>query len=305
MKKSILTLFALGLLAALLAPGQSGAAKPTCQVIVRGGGHFTTLQPAVDAAPTGGTVSVKGTCVGTAAITKNLTIIGQAAGGFGRATLDGGGDGPVLALSPPPNPFTLCGETRPVVHLANLTITNGLSAGNPFPGDVGGGILACGTLSLDHVTVTGNSAWQGGGIVVAGSLTATDSTISNNHADSGEPGGILGEGGGGIFIWAPSTATLTNTVVSGNTTNGLGGGIYQDIETQVTLAGTTRIAANTAPSGGGVWMDLGAMISCLDATVITDNTAGGITLDPDFNTHTGCVAGVNVVGNTPYDINDS
>jgi hypothetical protein len=303
MKKPIVAAILLATVAVFV-PAESHGAKPSCVINTRGaGGRFATLQEAVDEASPGATITVKGTCVGTTAITKNLAIVGEAAGGYGPPTLDGGGDGPVMALSPPPNPFSLCGEARPTVMLRNLTITNGLSADNPFPGDVGGGILACGALTLDRVTLSGNSAWQGGGIVLAGTLIATDSTISDNHADGGDPGGLLGEGGGGIFIWARSTATLINTSISGNTTNGFGGGIYQDIQTQVTLGGTTNVSGNTAPTGGGVWMDLGGMISCLDASTVTDNTAGGIVLDPIFNTHTGCVAGANVAGNTPYDIN--
>ena len=53
------------------------AGRPTCLVTNAGGGGYRTLQSAVDAASAGDTLKVKGTCVGTTTISKNLTVDGQ------------------------------------------------------------------------------------------------------------------------------------------------------------------------------------------------------------------------------------
>ena len=65
------------------------------------------------------------------------------------------------------------------------------------------------TATLSGCTVTGNEAGTQGGGISATTVTMTDSTVSGNEADSG---------GGGIV--ATSTATLTRSTVSGNTTLG-------------------------------------------------------------------------------------
>jgi hypothetical protein len=296
----ILTTGLLALAGALTAPLAAGrpaalatplaAGRPTCLVTnTAGGGGFRTLQAAVDAASAGDTLKVKGTCVGTTTISKNLSVSGQTNPAFGAPTLDGGGSGPVVTV-------------RATVAINNLTIRNGDTVAAPFPGDQGGGIFNDGTLTLTGVTVTANSAWEGGGIFnwLNGTVTLIDTAVTGNHADGGEAGGVLGKGGGGIFNWANGTVTLIDSTVSGNTSaGGSGGGIYEDLEASVTLRGTSSITGNSADVGGGIFITY-AMVTCLDADSITGNLGGGIAGYGE--TLVGCVAGVNVTGNLPFDI---
>lgn len=272
-------------------PATLTAGRPTCLVTnPGGGGGYRTLQAAVDAASAGDTLKVKGTCVGTTTIGKNLTVDGQSNSAFGAPTLDGGGSGPVVTA-------------RATVAINNLTIRNGNTVAAPFPGDQGGGIFNDGTLTLTGVTVMANSAWEGGGIFnwAGGTVTLIDSAVTGNHADGGEAGGVLGKGGGGIFNWAGGTVTLTDSTVSGNTSaGGWGGGIYEDLEASVTLRGSSSISGNSADAGGGIFITY-AMVTCLDGSSITGNLVGG-GIAGYGETVVGCVAGGNVSGNLPFDI---
>ena len=117
--------------------------------------------------------------------------------------------------------------------LSNLRITGGnvagtFGGGGIIYGDSNGG----GTLTLNGVTVEGNtaSAGPGGGIAsgARGNLVVTNSTIANNTASS------TGSGeGGGIYFLAqgPEQLTITNSTISGNraaraAAAAVGGGLY-------------------------------------------------------------------------------
>lgn len=132
------------------------------------------------------------------------------------------------------------------VVLSGITISGG--SGN------GGGVFNAGTLTLDRVTVSGNSCGSlnggpsaGGGIwnYTDATLTVNDSTISGNSALGSS---FYGPGlGGGIANYG--TLTLTNSTVSGNLANyGFGGGVYNS--GTLTLESST-ISGNTASAGGG------------------------------------------------------
>ena len=102
-------------------------------------------------------------------------------------------------------------------------------------------------MSLTSVTVSGNSAGGqlGGGILNQGTLTLTNSTVSGNSSTfSTSPLG--GTGGGGIHNDNSGTMTLINSTVSGNT----GGGIRSD--GTMTMTNST-VSGNTAEfSGDGI-----------------------------------------------------
>ncbi len=102
------------------------------------------------------------------------------------------------------------------VNISGLTISNG----GPAADSDGGGILNNGTLTLDSVALSGNSATgtgQGGGISngVEATLTINNSTLSGNSAS----------GGGGLFN-NNGTVTITSSTFSSNSAGG-GGGEYQ------------------------------------------------------------------------------
>ncbi|MER7468999.1 hypothetical protein [Streptomyces sp. NPDC097981] len=101
------------------------------------------------------------------------------------------------------------------------------------------------TLTLNHSTVSGNTATtNAGGILnTGGSLTLDHSTVSGNTA---------GQDGGGIFNDGGGTTALTSSTVVRNTANGgpvSGGGIFNASGT-VTLDGSrvrNNIPDNCAP----------------------------------------------------------
>lgn len=215
----LLALATVALGTALFVPSAS-AVETQCGVRdVRTGLSFGTLKQAVEAATTGDTLDVKGTCEGDTVLTKPLTIAGEAPPNYGPPTLQG-------------RPT----ETEAVVRVLNgtpvtitgLTVTGG--AGN-------GGISNEGPLTLANSAVTGNA----GGITNNGggaSLALTSSTVSNNHAAFG-----------GITNFEGSV-TLTNSTVSGNTANvQWGGGIWTNFGGVVTLNGST-VSGNRAQGGG-------------------------------------------------------
>ena len=114
----------------------------------------------------------------------------------------------------------------------------------------GGGVANEGTLTLEAVVITENTAGGGAGIWNKGTVTVVASTISNNTTGSDEEAGFgCAAGGGiktvdglvelidttisenaalsraaGIHIGCASTVVLTNTTISGNTVTGWGGG---------------------------------------------------------------------------------
>ncbi len=147
--------------------------------------------------------------------------------------------------------------------LSNLRVTGG-SVGGTF----GGGGIICGdsngagTLTLNGVTVDGNTATQGPGGGIAsgarGNLTITNSTISNNTASSTSSG----EGGGVYFLaQGPEQLTITNSTISGNragrTGANVGGGVYASAIGGATTIQRTHFVNNRAadtlraPTGQG------------------------------------------------------
>jgi hypothetical protein len=90
-----------------------------------------------------------------------------------------------------------------------LTLNNVTVRGNSA--STGGGIFNYGTVTINNSTISGNSTdGAGGGISNSGTVTLTNSTVAGNSADS-----IPGGGG----IWNDGVVTLNNSTVSGNSAN--------------------------------------------------------------------------------------
>jgi hypothetical protein len=127
---------------------------------------------------------------------------------------------------------------NPTVVIADLTVANGWTYGSP-----GGGIsVAGGALTLDHVTLSGNSAvgedrsdslydaggnGLGGGLYVQGATVTLDlCTVSGNSAWGGT-GGDVGRGGvgagGGLFV-SGGMVYVNQSIVEGNLAGGGDGG---------------------------------------------------------------------------------
>src|SRR5467141_837371 len=137
-------------------------------------------------------------------ITGDLTLTGA---GTASTIIDGGGVDRVLDIDP--------SGVGVSVTISNLTVRGGGNAAGQ-PSQAGGGIRNRGTLSLNNVTVSGNSANSGGGGVYnsGGTATLVNVTLGDNTATLG--GGISNPAG---------TATLTNTLVANSTGGNCNGAI--------------------------------------------------------------------------------
>ena len=96
-----------------------------------------------------------------------------------------------------------------------MSLTDSTVSGNSSVAHGGGGIFnnSNGTLTLERVTISQNATpdfFNGGGIWNNGNISVTDSTISGNTSNN-SIGGIANQG----------TAAMTNTTVSGNIGTGI------------------------------------------------------------------------------------
>ena len=144
-----------------------------------------------------------------------------------------------------------------IAQSGDLTLTDVIVSGNSMARGSGGGIAnrgdpvarIFGTIRLNRVTVSDNSAEQGGGVATGNGANAflTNTTISDNTATS--------NGGGFINL---GTATLTNVTLSGN----------------------------SAPAGGGGVVTFGPMPGAMSAsttlrnTIVADSAGGNCLLPP-------------------------
>jgi predicted outer membrane repeat protein/parallel beta-helix repeat protein len=190
---------------------------------------------------------------------------------------------------------------------ASLNIQNSVFSGNT---GAGGGALYSnyggGPVNIQNSTFSGNTARRGGGALyaTAPNVTIQGSTFSGNTA--GRAGGALyvrdglvienttisgnsaAGDGGAIFLYESSTATISNSTITGNSTaTGEGGGIVLLYGDTLNLA-STIIANNTDSSGANEIFDLGN--STVNATNSLIQVATGFT----FGTNT-----ANVIGQNP------
>jgi len=211
-----------------------------------------TVTYALTKAVSGSTIEVSGTVVDHVTIPTGMTpitITGAQASASAPAILDGAGSGTVVSE----------------VQSQALTLDN-LSAEN---GNIGidvsyNGIGTPTTVTLNNVTVSGNSDVDGGGgIENFGTLTVNNSTISGNHSDNE---------GGGIYNKGP--LTLVKSTITGNVSDNYGGGIFAAAGDPVTIIGTT-ITGNTGSTGNGGGIENNdASIITLGATIVAGNTGG-------------------------------
>jgi hypothetical protein len=166
-------------------------------------------------------------------------------------------------------------DTGTTVTINNLTIANGYAA-------YGAGIYNYGEVTLNNCTLTGNtstdSSWGGGAIKNQGTLQVVNSTISNNTANI-KGGGIANYGtaelvhvtlvkndvtdstdgqGGGIYN-VGTILTITNSIISGNTSTNDNPEIYHDGST-FTATGKNILGLN---GGWGTNIAETALGNCL------------------------------------------
>jgi hypothetical protein len=275
--------------ATLVVSAPTATGKPPSCAVSNARNHkgYGSPQDAINAAKAGDTLEVKGTCVGSTSVDKDITLKGVTNNAFpGVPTLDGNEQGRVLTIN---------GGTTTIV---NLTITNGETSGSgggifvaeaaaavlnkvlvtgntAGPTFFGGGIEADlgSSLTLVNSTVSGNSAGSSGGIdMFRAKASLTNSTVTGNHAtrtEGSQPDGcgfgdpvVVYSCGGGIWNYQGSLA-LINSTVTGNTAVYRGGGVVTYVRLfadgsprsgLTTLSGATSIGGNTAgDSGGGIF----------------------------------------------------
>lgn len=156
--------------------------------------------------------------------------------------------------------FDISGGAK--VFVSGLTIQRGREAAAN-----GGAINIAGAeLTLSSASVVTNSAVSGGGLYIdaASSVTITDSTLGGNSANNY---------GGGLFGTASSRITLNRSTVNNNAAvANWGGGLLVENSSTLSLANTTVVSNTAGGSGGG-----GLSVSSASAVTMTSVTLSGNT----------------------------
>jgi len=229
-------------------------------------------------------------------INKNLTITGPGANLLTVQRSTAGGT-PNFRIFNVASTFT--------VNISGLTITNGNLNGAVIPAasedktegispsfiavNPGGGILNSGTLVLNKVTITRNSADRAGGISNGGTLTLLNSTVSGNISVSF----------GGGFV-NTNALTIINGTISGNSSAGQGGGVYNDgagtlTATNATITNNRSDSDNSgAEQGGGIFRNAGTVT--LKNTIVAGNFRGTGTTRDDVSGAVDASSSFNLIG---------
>jgi predicted outer membrane repeat protein len=165
---------------------------------------------------------------------------------------------------------TTAADAETEITFDQLTISNG----NTTSTTTGGGLtIGDEFITIRNSVVQNNTAPVGGGIQMTGQgkLAIESSRISGNSANT--TGSFYG--GGGIFIFASATVSLTDSTISGNTSDRNGGGIhfYNNFVAVDILRST--ISGNVAKqgNGGGLYSIFGNGAITLTNSTVSGNTA--------------------------------
>lgn len=172
------------------------------------------------------------------------------------------------------------GTVRPFVVSAGVNVTiQQLTIANGYGFELAGGVLNNGALTLDQVTVAGNTVttsgqdyWKGGAGVYSGAnsgLTIRNSTIRDNTVTGGD--------GGGVYAFTGTQVTIDRSTISGNTSSNVGGGIRTLGDAQIV---NSTISGNTASAWhGGAFFHTDGTMNIVNSTIANNTapagTAGG------------------------------
>ena len=170
-------------------------------------------------------------------------------------------------------------EGAPSSGVSVLTVNEGVRLTLTGPGGIrnghaynGGAIYNAGNLTLNDVTLTGNTATnQGGAIYSTGTITLNGGSVSDNTAQNTA----------GIFL-SGGSLTMTGGTVGGNTANGNCGGVSVSNGSTFTMSGGS-IENNSANNRGAMHVGSSSTFTM---------TGGSIT----GNTATSSIGGINVEG---------
>ncbi len=224
--------------------------------------NAVAIQGAVDAAASGDTVKVAGTCAGvqtrtgitqTVYISKSLTM----RGGYTTTnwtTSDPVANPTVLDAKQGGRVVYLTGGSGINVTLENLTVRGGSDA-------TGGGIGDDGvTLTLSNAIVRDNvsSDWGGGVYIQSGNVTVSGGQIFSNTAKVG----------GGVYIQSGSAVAVSRAQILSNTANIGSGGVY------VNSGGALMATDSTVSGNTGSWWG-GGIVNQAGALTLTNSTLSG------------------------------
>jgi parallel beta-helix repeat protein len=179
--------------------GKSGASDHNCSSAA-----YSTVQSAVDAVPSGGTVVVcRGTFTEDVIVSKSLTLSGQhGAVIHGSSTANGNCD--QLGAKGPGSSPCLAGVTVKSSHvrIQGLKVTGATGEGILATGSLAGGSIS--HVTIEHDTVVGNDL---------GGIPPTTSTAYFQCVGFGAAPGDCGEG---IHLMGATNSTVSHNFVSGN-----------------------------------------------------------------------------------------
>ena len=192
---------------------------------------------------------------GPLTLAKNVTIDGSAAAGL---TISGNHSDRVFIVNP--------GTTA---TLSRLTVADG------YGWQVAGGILNNGSLTLDHVAVTGNTMatnagdfWQGGGGIYNGrgaTLNLIDSSVTGNQARWS---------GGGLYSFFNTTTNIVRSTISGNRSTGWHGGAIFHTDGAMEIASST-VANNIGPDWAPSAIFVGSFNPAVPSLELTNTIVTG------------------------------
>ena len=241
-------------------------------------------------------------------VTRPLTLTGA---GRGTTSIDGADLDRVFDIYFPAGTVSISGVTIKngttlysggCLQAGNptLTLTNTALMGCVASQDGGGLYLSSSTVTIDRSVIKNNAGigthCNGGGIYAANTnLTITNSQVSNNSA-SHSGGGVFVSNdaatsfsmtsslvndnfsiteAGGLFFVSGLSASVSNSTISGNHTNGYAGGIDTRIPTTLRhITIVNNIANENADSygnAGGILIYMGEAIGTIQNSIISNN----------------------------------
>lgn len=255
------------------------------------GTPYCHIQAAIDRAAPGATVQIAPGVYElwgeSLSIERSLTLLGS---GADRTVIDGHGrhPGPIISIDESAadvdiRALTLINRARIVSTTAgaggidhfglHLTVADAVIRDNQ--GGMGGALHAgteFGSVRLENVTVSDNTALVGGGIDFRDApdarLEIVDSRIRNNSAVFT---------GGGVFIRDVGAVTMTNVSLLGNESGNQGGGIYlvSQVEAGDLAIRDSTISGNWSKGSGGIATSGDDIEVRLGGVVLAGNTSQG------------------------------
>lgn len=177
--------------------------------------------------------------------------------------------------------------------ISGLALINGKSVDN------GGAIFSAESITVKSCTISNSEAKAGGGVFTSPHPTSkiliADSLISGNRATT--------SWGGGLYLDAGKSITISNTVVTGNTAAQSGGGVYIDLspaqgaKAKAVITGSLFTRNTSLGGGGGLAAETDDHPLLISNSTFSGNTTTGNGGGLYLNSTTLTLTNSNVVGN--------